>query len=164
MNRKVRTAIVGCGKVAHLHAAALAELPEAQFVAVTDAVFERAGEFAARYGVRAYTDLQSLIAGSGVEAVIVCTPHPAHRAPAVRAAEAGVHVLVEKPLAASLADCDAMIEAAARHRVKLGVVSQRRFFEPVARMKAAIDAGKLGAPALDRKSVVSERRVENIIC
>src|ERR1039457_1155885 len=148
MNRKVRTAIVGCGKVAHLHAAALAELPEAQFVAVTDAAFERAGEFAARYGVRAYTDLQSLIAGSGVEAVIVCTPHPAHRAPAVLAAEARIHVRGKKPLAASLAGFDAMIEAAARHKVKLGVVSQRRFFEPVARMKAAIDAGKLGAPAL----------------
>jgi predicted dehydrogenase len=148
MNRKVRTAIVGCGKVAHLHAAALGELPEAELVAVTDAAPERAREFAARYRVRAYPDLDSLIAHSRVEAVIVCTPHPAHRAPAVRAAEAGIHVLVEKPLAANLADCDAMIASAARHSVKLGVVSQRRFFEPVARMKAALDAGKLGAPVL----------------
>jgi predicted dehydrogenase len=75
----------------------------------------------------------------------------------VRAAEAGVHVLVEKPLAASLSDCDAMIEAAARHRVKLGVVSQRRFFEPVARMKAAIDAGKIGSPALGTVAMFSWR-------
>src|ERR1035437_6513251 len=102
MNRKVRIAVVGCGKVAHLHAAALGELPEAEFVAVTDVVFQRACEFAARYRVRAYTDLESLIEDSRVEAVIVCTTHPAHRAPAVRAAEAGVHVLVEKPLASSL--------------------------------------------------------------
>ena len=157
MNRKVRTAIVGCGKVAHLHAAALGTLPEAEFVAVTDAAFERACEFAARYRVRAYKDLDSLINDSHVEAVIVCTPHPAHRAPAVRAAEAGVHVLVEKPLASSLSDCDAMIEAAARHKVKLAVVSQRRFFEPVARMKAAIDAGKLGAPILGTVAMFSWR-------
>jgi predicted dinucleotide-utilizing enzyme len=54
MNRKVRTAVVGCGKVAHLHAAALGGLPEAEFVAVTDANFERAGEFATRYRVRGY--------------------------------------------------------------------------------------------------------------
>ena len=157
MNRKVRTAMVGCGKVAHLHAAALGELPEAEFVAVTDADFERAGEFAARYRVRAYADLDSLIEDCHVEAVIVCTPHPAHRAPAVRAAEAGIHVLVEKPLAASLSDCDAMIEVAARHKVKLGVVSQRRFFAPVSRMKAAIDAGKIGAPVLGTVAMFSWR-------
>ena len=157
MNRRVRTGIVGCGKVAHLHAAALGRLPEAEFVAVTDAAFERACEFAARYQVRAHTDLDSLIEGSHVEAVIICTPHPAHRAPAVRAAEAGIHVLVEKPLASSLSDCDAMIEVAARHKVKLAVVSQRRFFEPVSRMKAAIDAGKIGVPALGTVAMFSWR-------
>jgi predicted dehydrogenase len=157
MNRKVRIAIVGCGKVAHLHAAALGVLPEAEFAAVTDAALERACEFAGRYQVRAYPDLDSMIAEARIEAVIVCTPHPAHRAPTVRAAEAGLHVLVEKPLASSLSDCDAMIEAAARHKVKLGVVSQRRFFEPVSRMKAAIDAGKIGAPALGTVAMFSWR-------
>ncbi|MFO0825845.1 MAG: Gfo/Idh/MocA family oxidoreductase, partial [Gemmataceae bacterium] len=59
-----------------------------------------------------------------------------------------VHVLVEKPLAASLADCGAMIAAAKKTGVTLGVISQRRFYEPVARMKAAIDAGKIGKPSL----------------
>jgi predicted dehydrogenase len=66
----------------------------------------------------------------------------------VRAAEAGVHVLVEKPLAASLTDCDAMLAAARTSGVTLGVISQRRFFEPVQRMKRAIDEGKIGTPAL----------------
>src|SRR5262249_5138131 len=60
----------------------------------------------------------------------------------------GVHVLVEKPMAASLADCDAMIAAAQKAGVHLGVISQRRFYEPVRRMKDAIDAGKIGKPAL----------------
>ena len=59
-----------------------------------------------------------------------------------------MHVLVEKPLAASLADCDAMLAAARESGIKLGVISQRRWYEPVLRMKAAIDAGKIGRPVL----------------
>src|SRR5438874_2234961 len=89
-----------------------------------------------------------MLRDGGVEAVVVGTPHPLHAEPAVRAAEAGVHVLIEKPLAANLADCDAMLAAARRSGVTLGVISQRRFYEPVQRMKDAIDAGKIGRPAL----------------
>lgn len=79
-----------------------------------------------------------MVREAGVEVVVICTPHPLHALPAIQACEAGAHVLVEKPLAATLADCDAMISAAARNGVKLGVVSQRRFFAPVTRMKAAV--------------------------
>jgi UDP-N-acetyl-2-amino-2-deoxyglucuronate dehydrogenase len=153
----MRTAIVGCGKVAHLHAAALARLPESHFVAVCDADGGRARGFAERYGVRAFTDCAEMLRSAGVEALMVCTPHPLHAAPAIMAAEAGVQVLVEKPLAATVADCDAMIAAARRNGVALGVVSQRRFFEPVARMKQAIDAGKLGTPVLGAVTMYSWR-------
>jgi predicted dehydrogenase len=82
------------------------------------------------------------------EVLLIGTPHPLHAEAAIRAAEAGVHVLVEKPLAASLADCDAMLAAARKSGITLGVISQRRFYEPVQRMKRAIDAGKIGKPAL----------------
>jgi UDP-N-acetyl-2-amino-2-deoxyglucuronate dehydrogenase len=153
----VRTALVGCGKVAHLHAAALARLPESEFVAVCDADRDRARAFGERYGVRDFVDCAEMIRSAGVEALIVCTPHPLHAAPAIAAAEAGVHVLVEKPLAATVADCDAMIAAARRSGVVLGVVSQRRFFEPVARMKQAIEAGKLGTAILGAVTMYSWR-------
>ena len=142
----VRVGIVGCGKVAGLHAAALRAVPEAVYVGACDADFGRSSAFAAKHGGTAFADLESLL--HAVEVVLIATPHPAHAAPAVRAAEAGVHVLVEKPMAATLADCDAMIAAAKRTGVHLGVISQRRFYEPVQRIKAAIDAGKLGTPAL----------------
>ena len=66
----------------------------------------------------------------------------------IEAASTGAHVLIEKPMAATLADCDAMLSASDRTGVKLSVISQRRLYEPVLRMKAAIDAGKLGRPAL----------------
>jgi UDP-N-acetyl-2-amino-2-deoxyglucuronate dehydrogenase len=155
--KRLRTAIVGCGKVAQLHAAALARLAESEFVAACDADRARAEAFAARYGVRAFADAAEMVRAAGVEAVVVCTPHPLHAAPAITAMEAGAHVLVEKPLAATVADCDAMIEAARRSGVTLGVVSQRRFFEPVARMKQAVDAGKIGTPVLGAVTMYSWR-------
>ncbi|QDU21396.1 Gfo/Idh/MocA family protein [Urbifossiella limnaea] len=143
----VRVGIVGCGKVAGLHAAALRAVPEAVFVGACDADPARAAAFAATHGGVGFTDLDALLS-AGVEVVLIATPHPAHAAPTIRAAEAGVHVLVEKPMAATLADCDAMIATAERAGVRLGVISQRRFYEPVRRIRAAIDAGKLGTPAL----------------
>ncbi len=144
----MRVGQIGCGKVGHIHAAALRGLAEAELVAVCDVSGERAQAFAAKDGARAFTDIEAMLCQAKPEAVIIGTPHPLHAAPALAAARAGAHVLVEKPLAATLADCDAMLEAADRAGVVLGVISQRRFYEPVRRMKEAIDAGKIGRPAL----------------
>jgi predicted dehydrogenase len=153
----VRTALIGCGKVGQIHAAALRELPESDFVAVCDSDPTRAQAFAERYGTTAYPDLGMLLRDAGAQAVVVCTPHPLHAEPVVRAAEAGVHALVEKPLAASLADCDAMLAACRTSNTRLGVISQRRLYEPVRRLKAALDAGKLGRPVLGVFSMFSWR-------
>jgi predicted dehydrogenase len=146
--KPIRVGLVGCGKVGTIHAAALRSLPEAEFVAACDAAPDRAAAFAAKYGVRPFADAEAMLRDGGVEAVIVGTPHPLHATAVIRAAEKGVHALVEKPMAASLADCDAMLAAAKKSGVTLGVISQRRFYEPVVRMKEAIAAGKLGTPAL----------------
>ncbi|MDR0576550.1 MAG: Gfo/Idh/MocA family oxidoreductase [Candidatus Accumulibacter sp.] len=145
---KVKVGIIGCGKVSDLHAAALKNVPEARFAAVCSRSPEKAGKYAERYGVQGFCDVGEMVARGGVEAVIVCTPHPAHRDAAVAAARAGAHVLVEKPLASSLRDCDDMLAAAKEAGVKLGLVCQRRFYAPVQRMRRAIDEGKIGAPAL----------------
>jgi predicted dehydrogenase len=155
--RPVPTAIIGCGKVGHIHARALCSLAEARLAAVCDQRGDRARAFAAQYGALPFEDPAAMLAQAGVEAVCICTPHPAHLEPAVLAARAGVHVLVEKPMAARLADCDAMIAAAREGNVRLGVISQRRFYEPVMRLKAAIDAGKLGTPVLGTVLMLSWR-------
>jgi predicted dehydrogenase len=144
----VRTALIGCGKVGQIHAAALKSLPESEFVGVCDSDAARAAAFAQHHGTHAFTDLGALLRDARPQAVLICTPHPLHAAPVIQAAAAGVHALVEKPLAANLADCDAMLAAARQAGTKLGVISQRRFYEPVRRMKAAIDAGKIGRPVL----------------
>lgn len=146
--RPVRTALIGCGKVGQIHADALKELPEAELVGVCDAQGERAEAFASRYGGVAFTSVDPLLHQAKPEVLLVCTPHPLHADSVVRAARAGVHALVEKPLAASLADCDAMLAASREAGTLLGVISQRRLYEPVQRMKAAIDAGKIGRPIL----------------
>lgn len=154
---RVRTAIIGTGKVSHIHARALVALDESEFVAVCSRDAARAAAFAQQYNLRPYTDIATMIREARVQAVIVCTPHPAHAAPAIQAAQAGAHVLVEKPLAVSLKDCDAIIAAARNARVKLGVVSQRRWYPPVQRVRAAIDAGKIGKPILGMVTMLGWR-------
>ena len=154
----IRTALIGCGKVGQIHAAALRDLPESDFVAVCDSDAQRAAAFAERYGVpRSYTDVRAMCRDAAVQAVTVCTPHPLHAVPVIAAAECGAAALVEKPLAASLADCDAMLAAAHKAGTTLAVVSQRRLYEPVQRMKMAIDAGKIGKPVLGVFSMFSWR-------
>lgn len=144
----IRTAVVGYGKVAHTHAHALSALPQSEFVAVCGRQMVRARAFAGQYGVRAYDDLRQMVGDADVHAVTICTPHPAHAPAAIEAAQAGAHCLVEKPMAASLRDCDAMLAAAEETGVRLGVISQRRLYPPVQRVKAAIQAGKIGRPVL----------------
>ena len=155
--RKLRTAIVGCGKVGHLHAAALKQLPESDFVAACGRSPEKADPFAEKYGVAAFTDVAEMIAKAKVEAICLCTPHPQHAAPAIAAARLGVHLLVEKPLASSLADCDAMLAAAKENKIVISTVCQRRFYPPCQRIHQAIQSGKLGQPILGTATIFGWR-------
>jgi predicted dehydrogenase len=157
MPEKIRTGLVGCGKVGQTHAQALSTLPESELVAVCDASPARASAFVERYHVAGYTDVREMVAAQKVQAVVICTPHPMHAAPAIQAAGAGVHLLVEKPMAASLKDCDAMLAAARAAGVKLGIISQRRLYSPVQRVKAAIDEGKIGRPLLGMVTMLGWR-------
>lgn len=157
IDRRLSTALIGTGKVAHTHAAALATLPESRFVAVFDRDRARAEAFANRYGVRPFWDLDAMLGSSGAVAATVCTPHPTHPDMAVACADAGVNVLVEKPLAVDVVGAVRVIEAARRGGVSVGVVSQRRWYPPIVRMRAAIDAGAIGRPALGMASVLGWR-------
>ena len=146
--KKLRSAIIGCGKMAQVHAQALKNIDETELVAVQSRNAEKAAATAARFGVKAYSDIAEMIQREQVQVVVICTPHPAHRQAAVIAMQNGAHVLTEKPLAVSLDDCDAMMEAAAMHNKQLGMVSQRRFYPSCRRIKQAIDDGKMGTPML----------------
>ena len=154
MTGRVRTGLIGCGKIGATHAAALRTLDEAEFVACSDVDEGRARAFAATYGVpRVFGDAAALLGSGEVEAVLVCTPHPAHAPVVTAAAEAGVHVLCEKPIAIGLAEADRMVEAAERAGIAFGVIFQRRFWPAAQRIRAALDAGRLGRPTLGECSV-----------
>ena len=150
-------AILGCGKVAHLHAKAIGNLPHATLAAVWSRTRETAETFAANYGTKHYGDIHAMIRENRIDLAIVCNPHPFHKEAATEAARAGAHVLVEKPLAASLDDCDAIIEACRTAGVRLGVISQRRWYAPVQRIRKAIDDGKIGTPVLGTVNMLGWR-------
>ena len=140
--------IAGCSKVAHLHAKAIGNISNARLSGVWNRTYAKAEDFAAQYKTRPYKDVSAMVKENKSDLVIVCNAHPYHKRPAVEAAMAGANVLVEKPLASGLNDCDDIINACKANSVKLGVISQRRWYEPVKRVKSAILEGKIGKPVL----------------
>lgn len=131
-----------------MHAQALKNIPNCEFVAAHSRSIENGQTFTKKFGGKAYTQIGEMVQKEKLAMVVVCSPHPNHKDAALEAMQAGAHVLIEKPLASSLEDCDAMIGAAAKWKKKLGVVSQRRFLPPSLRMRNAIDEGKIGTPML----------------
>jgi len=140
--------IAGCSRVAHLHAKAVQNIPNARLTGVWSRTAGTASDFAAVYKTKSYADISEMVADNKTDLVIVCSAHPYHIQPAAEAAKAGANVLVEKPLASDLKYCDEMIKVCRDSKVKLDVISQRRGYEPVRRVKDAIDSGKLGKPVL----------------
>jgi UDP-N-acetyl-2-amino-2-deoxyglucuronate dehydrogenase len=153
----IGTSLIGCGKVADAHAQAYKSLPESHLVGVFDVNLQRAEAFASRYGVKAFKNLEEMLQDPNVQCASICTPHPTHPEMVLACAKAGVNALVEKPMAVDLKGCDLSIEAAGQAGIKLGVVSQRRFYEPVLRVKRAIEAGKIGRPILATVTVMGWR-------
>ena len=90
---KLKTGVIGTGKVGHFHAHAFMASPYSEFTGVYNHNYGRAADFAAQYGVKAYHSIEEM-AADGVQAVAICTPHPNHREAAVAAARAGMHVLI----------------------------------------------------------------------
>ncbi len=136
--------VVGTGMIAGFHAKAIGAIPGARLVGAYDAVPERAQKFAAEQGCTAYTELEAMLANRDIHVVTICTPSGVHRDPAVAAAQAGKHVLVEKPLEITLARCDDIIRACAQAGVLLGGILPSRFTPANQALKRAIDAGRFG--------------------
>lgn len=155
--RIFNVSIAGCGKVAHLHAKAIHNIPTARLTGVWSRTQATAKDFASLYKTKAYADITTMVIENETDLVIVCTPHPFHRHPAIEASDAGANVLVEKPLASDLGDCDAIINACRIRNVKLGVVSQRRWYSPSMRVKQAINDGKIGKPVLATVTILGWR-------
>lgn len=156
--RPVRIGIIGTGSIAtHAHLPAYRAIPEVEIVALCDAsreAVERAGE---QFGVaHRYTDYADLLARADIDAVDICTPNHVRSGPAIAACEAGKHVLVQKPMALTVAEATSMIEAARRGGVQLGVIYMRRFHARYQLVKRLLDAGLVG-----RVTAIRERTGHN---
>ncbi len=144
MNKKIKFAIIGTGMIAERHAAALAEIPGAELYAVYDREIRRAEEFAKKYPVKVYRTFDELLNDSQLVAVTIATPTGVHKEVAILCAEAGKHILCEKPLDVSLERADAIIAACDKNDVYLSAVFQSRFSNNVKLIKDAVDTGRFG--------------------
>ncbi len=141
---KLRIALLGAGYMGGTYAECISKYNQrGELVAVSGG--RRAPGLAERYGIDYVEQYDDLLARSDIDAVLIATPHSLHREQVTQAAAAGKHVLVEKPMATSVADCDAMIAACQRAGVRLEVIQTLRFRGTPARAKALIDEGAIGS-------------------
>lgn len=136
--------IVGCGMIAKFHARAIADIKGAKLVGCFNRTIDKANALAAEFGGQPTDDLAEMLARPDIQIITICTPSGAHMEPAIAAAKAGKHVIVEKPLDVTLKRCDAMIDACAKAGVKLGTIFPSRFHKSSQLLKKAVDEGRFG--------------------
>lgn len=136
--------IVGCGMIARFHARAIGEVRGAKLVACFNRTPAKADKFAAEHACRAYHDLRDMLADPVVDVVTIATASGAHLQPAVAAARAGKHVIVEKPLEITLKRCDQIIAACDKAGVRLATIFPSRFHESSRELKRAVESGRFG--------------------
>ena len=144
MQKKIGIGIIGTGSIAGIHVQSVRELENAQLLGLASSSRERAIQAAEKYGLRVYEDYRNLLKNNDIQVVIICTHSGNHLEPTLAAAEAGKHVLVEKPLEVSLKRADQMIEACREAGVKFGCIFQNRFSPDYQRLKKAVASGALG--------------------
>ena len=139
-------AIVGCGMIARFHARALQDVPGTRLAALVSRNQANAQKVmdSVSASCDVYPDVQPVLARKDVDVVIVTTPSGAHMEPAVAAAQAGKHVVVEKPLEVTLERCDRIIDACDKNRVKLCTIFPSRFGDANQALKSAVQAGRFG--------------------
>ncbi|MDR1923115.1 MAG: Gfo/Idh/MocA family oxidoreductase [Planctomycetaceae bacterium] len=144
MSKTFNFGVVGCGMIAGFHAKAINSFG-GKLVACFDTFPQSAQRLADQYsGCKPYSDLKEFLSDKSIDIVTIGTPSGAHLEPAIAAAEAGKHVIVEKPLEVTLERCDRIIEACQKNGVKLATVFNSRFHDSSQKIKKAIDAGRFG--------------------
>ncbi|MFQ6044098.1 MAG: Gfo/Idh/MocA family protein, partial [Candidatus Poribacteria bacterium] len=155
MTKKLKVGIVGAGNRSQHHAQVFQSLERTELVAFCDVVSQRSEEKAKAFGLNpetaAETDYHHFVRRDDIDAVSICASSNVHAEIAIAAAEAGKHILAEKPMAQTLAQCDEMIEVAEANGVVLAVVFQNRFHRDNLRIKALIESGRMGQIMIARE-------------
>lgn len=137
---EVKFAIIGLGNIGKRHAEHIISHPEATLVGVCDTDISRTEG----YAVPAYRDIDELLSACDADVLCVCTPNYLHERHTVSALKAGLHVVVEKPMALSVEECDRMMAAAQEAGRQIFAVKQNRYNPPVAMVRQLLDSGRLG--------------------
>ena len=142
----INFALVGCGRISKRHSELLGEnqIAGAQLVAACDKIVSKAQVIADKYSIPVYSCLHDMMKAEKIDVVVLLTESGMHAQHTIELAPYGAHVVVEKPMALTLDDADAMIEACDKHGVKLFVVKQNRFNVPIAQLRKALDQGRFG--------------------
>lgn len=155
MSRTYRLAVIGCGSIAEIaHFPSIQRTPQAELTACCDVDAGRARAAAERWGAKAwYADYREMFRTSQLDAVIIASPNNVHRNQAVAAAKAGVHVIVEKPLAVTNTEAWDIVRACRDHKVKLMVGCDRRFWTHNQWAKQLVEGGVIGRVLMARASL-----------
>ena len=153
-----RVGLVGCGNIAHVHAAILKEMKDVDFAACADIIPERAAEFESRFGCKAYVSMERMLEAERLDAVHLCTPHYLHPVMAAQAAARGIAVFTEKPPAIDEAGWNQVLEAA--RAVPVGICFQNRYNANVLACRKIMEEGAYGALKGIRAFVTWNRTAE----
>lgn len=153
----VNSAVIGCGDVSSVHLAAITGMPGAELVGVCDTDSERLQKAASGHGVPGFEDHHRLFREAHPDVVHICTPHFQHASIAIDALDAGVNVILEKPLAHSREEGERLIEAAERSSARIAVCFQNRYNVPVRAAYDMLRSGELGEIRGGSATVIWER-------
>jgi len=150
MSDKLGVAVIGYGFMGTTHISAWRYIDDCEVKAVVGRNLEKAKEVAKKFGIEAYKDAEEVLRRKDIDIVDVCTPTHTHANYSITSMNAGKHVFLEKPIALSLKDADAIIETAKKNKVKLMVGHVLRFFPEYMKAKELIDQGMIGEPVIAR--------------
>jgi len=160
--KKFRVAFIGCGGICQTHMTALRQMQDVEVVAGVDILPERLKTFEERWGVKkVYRDWKKMLKEVQPDGVSVCTPNGVHAAPTIDAANAGCHVLCEKPMAMNPAECEKMIAAAKKAKKKLAIGFQYRYHPNSQFLKRARDNGEFGDIMFVKCQALRRRGIPN---
>ncbi len=148
--KQLRLGVLGCGTAAHFHASACRSSQKIKLVSAFDVNYENAKKLADIYNLTVSENYQDILKSDEVDAVLITLPHYLHADLTVATAEAGKHILCEKPMAPTLEECDTMIKAAKKAGVKLMIAENHRFLPAHELIKKLLDDGLIGTPLLVR--------------
>jgi UDP-N-acetyl-2-amino-2-deoxyglucuronate dehydrogenase len=153
----IRLVVTGCGRISDRHFEAVDAIPELEIVAVCDELADRARAAGERLSVPAFTSYGAMLAETDAHAVVLCTPSGLHPRHGIMAAERGLHVISEKPMATRMEDADALVRACDEANVHLFVVKQNRLNPGIELLKHAVEKGRFGRIYLANTTVRWQR-------